>query len=963
MAEKAPLVGRSSELKLLEEELRRSAAGEFRSVLLVSDPGLGKTRLAADFLERNRRRRVGLSARAYPLGRTAPFSLWAESFESHLRGLPATEVERLCGGFLDDLAGLLHSVASAKGSVLQREIPRHRVFEGLAVLMANLARQAQLVVLLDDFHLADASSWEVLTYLSRNLAEARVLIIAAARAGQLADRPEGVEILHALEQQGALHRMNLTPLGSEAVSDLARAVLGHPPPGPLVRWLTNRSGGNPLFALELLQALLEEGGDLEAPELRYLPEGLAERVLSRLRLLEEPAIATLEILAVLGRRVEIADLIKFSDRPLERLGEILQGLVRSGLVVEEERGRYIGYEIAHPLVQETIYRGIGGARRRALHRLAGRTLHASGRLGEAAPHFSRSAEVGDPEAIEALRDAVRQAEKQDAYQEALLILNALVELLPKGDQRWLEIFDAMSWQAEWVVDHRADTQAALGVQAMKAIDALMQGSPDVGRRANVKFRLTSFLAWGPGDLEEAEAACREALQLFQRAGDDRGALLARNELGWIAAGGGNIKSMEAYAASVVEDARSAGERLVEMRALYALCFAKFFLGRLQEAEAVAERGVAMAREEERDYRLTMVLGALSWPKMFGGRIQNARGVLEQAKEMNPGWREANLVASETTLNFLAGNYASSVGMAEDSLDAMTGVLSRRLAFSMPAGALSAVEMGLLAQARRFLIAARTALGRRDWSVFSDFCSLAEAAVATREGRSGEVLPDLRRLASKMLGKDSLIVAALVLTDLAEIAASEGEDVVANEAARDLHAISRLVGATTYRGIAAIGSGWAALVCGGHDQAVAAAREAVDLLSKTGWQGYEGRAWYLLGRSLSESDRPGAVEALQKAADIFEACGACYRRDRALEALRRLGGAGRRAAGAVSGPESLTAREREVARLAAKGKTAQEIGEQLFIGRRTVETHLANAYAKLGVSSKMELVQRASELVL
>ena len=80
-------------------------------------------------------------------------------------------------------------------------------------------------------------------------------------------------------------------------------------------------------------------------------------------------------------------------------------------------------------------------------------------------------------------------------------------------------------------------------------------------------------------------------------------------------------------------------------------------------------------------------------------------------------------------------------------------------------------------------------------------------------------------------------------------------------------------------------------------------------------------------------------------------------------LRSLGGTGRRAAAAVTGPGSLTRREREVARLAAQGQSARDIAAQLFIGERTVETHLANAYAKLGVTSKLDLVRRAVELGL
>jgi DNA-binding CsgD family transcriptional regulator len=106
-----------------------------------------------------------------------------------------------------------------------------------------------------------------------------------------------------------------------------------------------------------------------------------------------------------------------------------------------------------------------------------------------------------------------------------------------------------------------------------------------------------------------------------------------------------------------------------------------------------------------------------------------------------------------------------------------------------------------------------------------------------------------------------------------------------------------------------------------------------------------------------------VDAFERAAELFAQCGSSWRRDRALEALRRLGTAGRRAAAAALGPDSLTRREHEVARLAATGMSAKEIADALFVGKRTVESHLASVYAKLGVESKLQLVRRAGELGL
>jgi DNA-binding CsgD family transcriptional regulator len=90
----------------------------------------------------------------------------------------------------------------------------------------------------------------------------------------------------------------------------------------------------------------------------------------------------------------------------------------------------------------------------------------------------------------------------------------------------------------------------------------------------------------------------------------------------------------------------------------------------------------------------------------------------------------------------------------------------------------------------------------------------------------------------------------------------------------------------------------------------------------------------------------------------------WRRDRSLEVLQRLGGARPIPGAAVAGtPSVLSRREREVARLALQGRTAPEIARELFIGERTVESHLGRIYAKLGVASKLELIQRAAELGL
>ena len=956
------LVGRADELVQLEEEWRRANSGQFRCVLVEGDPGVGKTRLAEELAARHRRRAVILAARAYPLGTTASFGLWAEALEGQMRGLPGEEISQLCGGFLDDLAELLRSVAAVRGAAPDHAPPRFRVLDGLAVVLANIARQRPVVAVLDDVHLADDSSWQALGYLARNLAGARVLVLAVARPAELAAQPAAAEVLLGLEQEGLLRRMPIGPLDHGAVEELAEVYLeGRPPPKALVAWLKDRSRGNPLFALGLLQALEDEGADLSAPALRSVPESLADRVQSRLRLLDEANLATLATLALLERRVGLEDLVRMTEQPLNVLAAILERLVASRLVQEEERGRELSYEIAHPLIQDTVYQSIGLARRRQLHRQVGRNLLEAGRLAEAAPHYARSAQTGEPEAIGVLLEAVRHADKREAYAEALSLLAAMVGLLPGGDERWVDVLDAMNWRADWLVDHRADVNAVMGIRAMRAIEEVLQRSPDPARRAAVKSRLAGFLTWGTGELEEAERACAEAVELFEQAGDHPKKLLAAVELAWIRGLRGDLAAWESGAQGVVEAEAGTG-RFVRQQALEAVGWAAFWRGRFAQAEDAFQTTIAMAREDGKLYRLAWNLSSLALTFGVEGRFAEAMPLLEEAKSVTPAWRETMLLEQETTIRWLAGDFPAAVASGREGV-AQNPTGSRRRSIGMSIAAAAAADTGDLAEARAFLERAKAACRDFDWLFYAEYYGYAEAVIAWREGRGDDALAGLQEVHSNMLSWQSWPFFAMVLVDMAEVAADQARADVAGQAAESLERVSATLERPLYQGMAALGTGWAQLVSGSADRAVEAASEAAELFSAVDAQAYLGRTLDLRGRALADADRAAAREALRAAAEIFEGCGAVWRRDRSLGVLGHLGSAGRRMVGAVRGAGSLTRREREVARLAAAGLSAKEIAEQLAIGERTVETHLARAYAKLGLSSKIDLVRQAAELEL
>lgn len=954
-------VGRAAELEVLDAAVSDAAGGSAGCILLLADPGLGKTRLVAELLHRHRRRALGLTARAHPLGMSNSFMVWAEALERHLRTLGVAEVRDLCGGFVDDLAVLLHSVAAARGAAPDHEPPRGRVLEGLAMLTANLARTRPLTLFLDDVHDADDASWEALSYVLRALPDERLLVVIAARPAELGARAIAEDLVLALEQEGVLRRVTLQPLGTGELTELSCAMLDRASvPDTLVSWLAESSRGVPLFAVGLLRALIDEGGDVAAPHLRHVPEGLGDRVRARLRQLDEPTLATLETLAVVGRNVDHGDLVHLAARPGERLDGILERLVRAGLVAEEERGATLTYEIAHPLVQEVIYGGIGGARRRSMHRLVGRTLLRWERLSEAAPHFARSASAGDAEAVEVICCAIGQAEQRELHGEAIALLDLLVDVLPHGDERWLQVLDVMRWDAEWVFDHRADVAALSAIRAMREIDAVLEGSGDDERQAGVQLRLASFEAWGAGDIEAGERHARRAIELFDRAGRLDGRRIAEHELAWHAGLRGDPVSQESGARAVIVAAEAAGDRVMVMQALGSLMTALWYVGRMEEARAALLRSVEIAEEDGKLYRLSWNLSELAWVEADLGRIDEVPAILARGRAVNPGFRESLLLETSSFLAWMAGDLEAAIGFALETGAHNRAGLSLRRAWAMAIASRAAAEMGRFVDARRMLARADVYRGRPFVGLHSQV-PWSAGVLARLEGRPREALAPLRAAADDYSDPLASVDAMFVLVDLVDAAAAAGEPMTARGAAEEMRRHVEHIDGTLCRPLADLGTATAALAAGDVATAALTARRAADGLG--GYRLHRARALEVLGHALDIADRASAIDALEEAAALLATSGAMVRRDAVLAALSGMGHAGQRASATALGAGALTRRERQVGQLASSGLTSREIGDRLFIGERTVETHLARVYAKLGVASRLELVRRSTELGL
>ena len=295
--------------------------------------------------------------------------------------------------------------------------------------------------------------------------------------------PWGEHVLFGLEQDGVLTRLDLQRLKEPHVRELAERVLGQPsaPPG-LTAWLFRKSQGNPLFTLSLLDAVLETGVDLVAPRLAGIPQALSARVAERVQALDEHSLSVLELLVVVGRPTDLDELRRLqSSLAPPSFSAAMTGLVAARLVVARDADDDPAYELSHPLVQECIYAGLDSARRRALHHEVALALTASNQLGEAARHHARSAQRGDVDAVADLIRAIAESWARQTYAEAFVILGSLLDILPSGDRRWVDVLDAIPPDAGWAASYnRIAFDIAPGVAAFREIERVLleqQGVP------------------------------------------------------------------------------------------------------------------------------------------------------------------------------------------------------------------------------------------------------------------------------------------------------------------------------------------------------------------------------------------------------------------------------------------------------------------------------------------------------
>jgi DNA-binding SARP family transcriptional activator/predicted ATPase len=396
-----PFTGRAAELARIQQASERGLP-----ILIEGEPGIGKTRLAEEFLSQpGLAGRIVLRGAAYESEQGLPYQPIVDA----LRGLlalpdwPALRPSReLAPGWLAEVARLLPELLAEAPSPAgaPSSVEEARMWEGLSQFLQSLARRRPVTLLLDDLHWADAATVGLLGYLARRAASPALAVLATARP---VAAETGLGLLRqALAHEGRLARVLLAPLTPDDTRRVAsRLSPGQSDAAHLAGWLGANAEGNPYFLTELVRfaqhgGLLRADGTLDRQVLDsapILPATVENLIRSRLIRLSPGARRALEVAAVAGREFDFELVQAVAGQSESEALDALDELRAAGLIRPHAGGQYV---FDHSLTMEVAYRDMGEQRFRVLHRRAAEALEArrDSAAGTIAYHFARAGVPG-----------------------------------------------------------------------------------------------------------------------------------------------------------------------------------------------------------------------------------------------------------------------------------------------------------------------------------------------------------------------------------------------------------------------------------------------------------------------------------------------------------------------------------------------------------------------------------------
>jgi class 3 adenylate cyclase len=479
-------VGRDELLAELEAQSSTPNAVGARLVFISGEPGIGKSRLAAQFAATVHPRGVTVLFGRCDEEALRPYQPFAEALSGYVRALPVDQLQYRLGGLATGLGRLLPELSDRIPGLGQpawndAQSERFRMFEAVAGFLSELRTTAPVLLVLDDLQWADQATLLLLRHLARHADLGRVVIVGTYRDESESLPPQFADTLIALDREHSITHVRLRGLEEADVTSLLAAVSAQPDTATrtaaLARMLCEETEGNPFFIGEMLRELAETS-EIREDDGRWrsdarldrihVPSGVRGAVAQRLARLSEPANRVLATAAVIGRQFRFDVLGAVVDLDEERLLETLDDAVHAGLI-REVHGALGVYVFSHALVRQSLYEGLTTTRRARLHGRVGEALEAlfsnapEPPLAELAYHYCQAAGFGDAaKAIDYAWRAGRQATQLLAYEDASRLYQMALDVLdastPGDDTRRYELLCAVgesAWRTSDVGSARA----------------------------------------------------------------------------------------------------------------------------------------------------------------------------------------------------------------------------------------------------------------------------------------------------------------------------------------------------------------------------------------------------------------------------------------------------------------------------------------------------------------------------